>query len=81
MDEYPQLLSSAFRILAIRSHSIQEIKTKLSRKTDNEDLISRVLELLKEKGYLNDTEFAKSFIVKSNYFRDFIFYFFEVIFQ
>ncbi len=62
MEQYQRLLSSSFRILAIRSHSIQELKTKLSRKTNDDNSITQVITYLTEKGYLNDTEFAKSFV-------------------
>lgn len=54
---------SAFRFLSGRNHSKFELKTKLKKKNYDDSLIQITLNDLKERGYLNDREFAV------NYFR------------
>ena len=51
----------AFRLLGRRQHSAFELKLKLKQKGYNEQLISRVINQLRNSNYLNDYEFAKTF--------------------
>lgn len=60
---YEVLLRSAIRLLAIRAHSTKEMVEKLSRKTDNQSLIDRVIDYLQQKKYLEDDAFADSLYV------------------
>lgn len=53
---------SAYRILARRLHSSKELKQKLLLKKIQQDIVNKVIEEFKEKQFLNDDEFAKSFV-------------------
>ena len=52
----------AFRYLGRRQHSISELRIKLKQKGYETELINDVLDDLKNKNYLDDTEFAKMFV-------------------
>jgi len=52
----------AFRYLGRRMHSASELRTKLRQKGYEIELIDQVISELKDKGYLNDIEFASVFI-------------------
>jgi regulatory protein len=56
------LREQAYRFLARRAHSIQELREKLQRKGFTPESIAPVLEELKHKNYLNDPEFARLFL-------------------
>lgn len=51
----------ALRALMRRAHSVQEMKQKLARCTDNELLVRVVMARLKENAQLDDERFAKQF--------------------
>jgi regulatory protein len=51
----------AFRYLARRLHSENELRIKLKQKKYNEEIIEEVIDELKKANYLNDLEFAKDF--------------------
>lgn len=51
----------ALRALMRRAHSVQEMKQKLARRTDNELLVRVVLARLKENGQLDDERYAQQF--------------------
>jgi len=53
------LQEQAIRFLARRAHSVQELREKLVKKGYDLISISRLLEELKNKKYLNDQEYAK----------------------
>jgi len=57
-------LSVAYRFLAFRPRTVEEVRKKLQTKAEkylfSEQEIEAVLELLKDQGYLNDLEFIKS---------------------
>ena len=53
---------SAFWHLGRRDHSEQELRTKLARKTDNQQWIDIVVSECFEYNYLNDQRFVESFI-------------------
>jgi regulatory protein len=52
----------AFRYLSRRQHSTSELRIKLKQKGYETELINEVLDDLKKKNYLDDTEFAKMFV-------------------
>ena len=57
---------SAFWHLGRRDHSEQELRQKLSRKTDNQTWIDTVIDECYQYNYLNDQRFIESFIRISN---------------
>jgi len=61
-NEYKSALNSAYRYLARRDHSIYELKQKLQKKKYDNGVIDSVIERLVELDYLNDLEFARSYI-------------------
>jgi len=56
---------SAFWHLGRRDHSEQELRTKLGRKTDNQNWIDTVITECFEYNYLNDERFIEGFIRSS----------------
>lgn len=54
-----EALERAFRMLARRPHSEREIRRKLGEKGASDDVIARVLERLRERGYVDDAAFAR----------------------
>jgi regulatory protein len=52
----------AFRYLGRRQHSTSELRLKLKQKGYETELIQEVLDDLKKKNYLDDTEFAEMFV-------------------
>lgn len=54
--------SYAYRLLAIRSRSIKEIKEKLKKKGFEERLMLEVIDYLERLGYLNDYQFASGWV-------------------
>jgi len=61
LDTEQELYDVALRALARRAHSVQEMKQKLARRTDNELLVRVVMARLKENGQLDDERYAKQF--------------------
>lgn len=63
-------LSLAYRFLAFRPRTVEEVRKKLQTKAEKylftPQEIDTVLELLKDQGYLNDLEFIKSFVNSRN---------------
>jgi len=66
LDTEQELYDVALRALARRAHSVQEMKQKLARRTDNELLVRVVMARLKENGQLDDERYAKQFTRKSH---------------
>jgi regulatory protein len=52
----------AFDYIGRRLHSYNELKLKLLKKQYDKELVSKVLNYLKEKNYLNDYEFGKQYV-------------------
>ena len=52
----------AFLLLKVRQRSEKEIQGRLKRKKFDDDIIREVLSFLKEKAFINDTDFTKSWI-------------------
>lgn len=61
-DTFYRIRESALRLLARRAHSIYELRRKLTAKKFPTEQVAPVLDDLEQCGFLNDTEFAKSFI-------------------
>lgn len=63
-------LSIAYRYLAFRPRTVEEVRKKLMSKAEKylftPQEIEAVLELLTDQGYLNDLEFIKSFVASRN---------------
>jgi len=60
-DTEEELYDVALRALMRRAHSVQEMKQKLARRTDNELLVRVVMARLKENGQLDDEHYAQQF--------------------
>jgi regulatory protein len=58
-NDKQRALASAYRSLAHRPHSVQEIRQKLVRKQFGEETIDRTLADLTAHGLLNDVDFAR----------------------
>jgi regulatory protein len=61
-SEYRKAYASALRILARRSHSVSELRTKLKQKKHTNDAVNKVFDKLVELNYLNDEKFAEEYI-------------------
>ncbi len=55
------LYAYALRALGARAHASGELRMKLARRAEREEDVDAVLARLKERGYLNDRQFAESF--------------------
>ncbi len=60
-DDFEKAKLSAVNLLSYRPRSVREIADRLKQKGWSEDIAERVTDLLLEKGYLNDAEFAAVF--------------------
>lgn len=60
--EYADGKQYAFRLLARKSYSIAMMKKKLEGRDYAQDTIERCIDLLCEMGYVNDEDYAKSYI-------------------
>lgn len=54
---------AAMNLLAMREHSVSELKEKLGRKFAQSELIDEVVALLKEQGLQSNERFAEAFVV------------------
>ena len=61
LDTEEELYDVALRALMRRAHSVQEMKKKLARRSDNELLVRVVMARLKENGQLDDERYAQQF--------------------
>jgi regulatory protein len=61
LDTEEALYDVALRALMRRAHSVQEMKQKLARRTDNQLLVRVVMARLRENGQLDDERFAQQF--------------------
>ncbi|MGB2591437.1 MAG: regulatory protein RecX [Candidatus Acidiferrum sp.] len=62
LDSGSALHDAAVRALMRRAYSVHEMKQHLTRRSDNQELIRLVIELLKREGHLDDERYAKQFI-------------------
>jgi regulatory protein len=63
---YEQAKSKALYILSRADKTEHEIKTRLKEKGYPVPVVDRVLEFLKEYGYINDCEYASNYIMHKN---------------
>lgn len=68
-DEVSRALSAALALMASRPRSEREVRDRLVRRGFDSDVVSGVIGRLKERGYLNDEEFARFWIENRASFR------------
>jgi len=56
-----EMYESAVKMLMRRAQSVQEMKRKLERRSDNKLLVQVVMARLKENGMIDDARYAKQF--------------------
>lgn len=61
LDTEEELYQLALRALMRRAHSVDEMKKKLARQSDNELLVRVVMARLQENGQLDDERYAQQF--------------------
>ena len=61
LDTEAELYEVALRALTRRAHSVQEMKQKLGRRSDNKLLVQVVMARLRENGLLDDARYATQF--------------------
>jgi regulatory protein len=61
LETEPELYEVALRALMRRAHSVQEMKKKLERRSENKLLVQLVMARLKENGLIDDARYAKQF--------------------
>jgi len=61
LETEAELYDVALRALLRRAHSVQEMKRKLERRSDNKLLVQVVMARLKENGLVDDARYAKQF--------------------
>jgi regulatory protein len=61
METEAELYDVAVRALMRRAHSVQEMKRKLERRSENKLLVQLVMARLKESGLIDDARYAKQF--------------------
>ena len=61
LDTEAELYEIALRALTRRAHSVQEMKQKLERRSNNKLLVQVVMARLKENGLLDDARYATQF--------------------
>lgn len=60
--QHDLLFASGVRLLSMREHSLAELESKLSGKTQSADLLFAVLDELKAANYQSDSRFTESFV-------------------
>jgi regulatory protein len=61
LETEAELYDVAVRALMRRAHSVQEMKRKLERRSENKLLVQLVMARLKESGLIDDARYAKQF--------------------
>jgi len=61
-DERAKIMNKAFDYLARRNYAQKELKSKLLRKFPKGDLVEKVIERIKELGYIDDEKFVREWI-------------------
>ena len=60
---FEKYLTLSYRYLSIRNRSETEIREYLGKKNAAQEIIDKIVTSLKEKKFLNDEEFARSFVL------------------
>lgn len=60
---FEKYLTLSYRYLSIRNRSETEIREYLGKKNAAQEIIDKIVTRLKEKKFLNDEEFARSFVL------------------
>jgi regulatory protein len=60
-ENYSKVYDQAIKYLGMRSHTVFELRTKLSRKKFEKSDVEEVLDDLVEQKYLNDRDFAQAY--------------------
>lgn len=60
--EHSDLVAKGVRLLAMREHSVSEMRRKLADKSENHEIIEAVIDDLQQRKYLSDERFTESFI-------------------
>ena len=61
-DPFDNGLNYAYRLLGYRARSVREIESRLEAKGYDRSTIRKVIDRLKDLNYLNDLEFARSWV-------------------
>ncbi|HKV61721.1 MAG TPA: regulatory protein RecX [Candidatus Acidoferrum sp.] len=61
LETEDEMYDVAVRALMRRAHSVQEMKRKLERRSDNKLLVQVVMARLRENGMIDDARYAKQF--------------------
>ncbi|HYC79747.1 MAG TPA: regulatory protein RecX [Candidatus Binatia bacterium] len=61
-ETYTKAYNQAIKYLSMRSHTVFELRNKLLRKNFEKNIIAQVLKDLVETKYLNDRDFAHTFV-------------------
>ena len=59
MEQESKAKAEVFKLLSRRDYSEKEIREKLLKKGFSEEIVERVVEYLKEEGYINDIELGE----------------------
>lgn len=68
-DKVEDVVNYGLWHLSKRDHSIYELKTKMKKKTDNDEWIEQAIEKLIELRYLDDQRYVNNFLQNSNEFK------------
>jgi len=60
--DYPKLLNQTLKYLGLRPRSSAEIKTYLHKKTEDPELISKIMDKLVQSKFIDDVEFTNWYI-------------------
>jgi len=69
LDEEQKAYDRAVRFLAYRPRSEAEVRRNLGRAGLDEELVGRVIERLREQGYVNDQEFTRFWVENRRQFK------------
>ncbi len=59
MEQESKAKAEVFKLLSRRDYSEKEIREKLLKKGFSEEIVERVVEYIKEEGYINDRELGE----------------------
>lgn len=62
---YLKAKTKAYNLLAYKARTEKELRDKLLKENYNNDIIDRIIDLLKKYNYINDEEYTKSYIANS----------------
>jgi regulatory protein len=62
MDFFEKYYAFSLRFLSYRQRSIKEVRESLEKKKASPEVVEKIIALLMEQKFLNDTEFARSWI-------------------